>query len=363
MEELELTDEQWERVKKEWNDNKESPPSISKLTQLIFGDETLDGRTKEGKAIKRKLAEHKMVAITSAHKDQLKGMLELDEANQEFIRNNFENMSAVEMARVLFNKPRLTNLSQEARTIAHFLQKSDLLQGRENPEDVPIKDYRPPHNLDQTITRVQRFVNIVVDKGKLNGKQKKDYESLRRYLHNTRFMRQISSYEKNLDRDLFESSFVRYTYDKFNLTEEEVDEYIVLATEVVIGTSIQARVETLRAMLERQAEDGDGGRIRMGLVEAISTSQTEYHQSVSRQQNLLKSLKVKRSEKESKEKNATANVLNLIEVWKEEETRNEMIDMAEVRNAKIDKTIVELSEMDELKCRVMGISRDEIIHG
>ena len=64
-------------------------------------------------------------------------------------------------------------------------------------------------------------------------------------MHTFRFNHQINNYETQNDRDLFESSFIRYTYDKPDLTQEEVDQYIVLSSEVVISANIQRRKKNI----------------------------------------------------------------------------------------------------------------------
>ena len=163
------------------------------------------------------------------------------------------------------------------------------------------------------------------------------------------------------DRDLFESSFVRYTYDKNDLTEEEVDQYIILASEVVIASSIQRRVEKLQRLLEGAADND--ARISMGLVESINTAQQEYNQCVGRQQKLVNDLKTKRSDRLGSQIKQNASIVNLIQAWKEEESRIKMIKLAEIRKATLGEEIDKLEGMDELKCRILGISKQEILNG
>jgi hypothetical protein len=194
-------------------------------------------------------------------------------------------------------------------------------------------------------------------------KIKKDLKSLIAYVHTFRFNHQINSFAGSTDRELFESSFVRYTFDKGDLTQEEVDQYIVLATEVVISSNIQARIEHLQNLLDDSADDSEGRRIAMSLVEAISSRQTEYNQSVNRQQKLLNDLKVKRSDRLKKMSEASASVINLVEMWKEEESRKQMIKLAELRKEVLSEEINNLSSMDEVKSRIMGISEDEVLNG
>ena len=156
---------------------------------------------------------------------------------------------------------------------------------------------------------------------------------------------------------------MRYTYNKSDLTQEEVDQYIVLASEVVIASNIQRRVEHLQGLLDDVAEDTDGRRISMSLVEAIGKAQNDYHQSVGRQNKLLSDLKEKRSDRLKNQIKENASIINLVQMWKEEESRNKLIQLAELRKKIVKSEIDNLSSMDEVKARILGISPDEILNG
>jgi len=47
-----LTEEQELKLLEEWNNRPDNPPSLTELVKLAFGREDLDGRSKEGKAVK-----------------------------------------------------------------------------------------------------------------------------------------------------------------------------------------------------------------------------------------------------------------------------------------------------------------------
>ena len=160
--------------------------------------------------------------------------------------------------------------------------------------------------------KVMRYVPNGLDKSKITQKDKNGLDSLVGYMNTYRFMHQVNSYGSVPDRELFESSFIRYTFDKPDLMQEEVDQYIVLSVEVVIASSIQNRVEHLRNLLDDTASDTEGRRISMSLVEAISSAQTEYNQCINRQQKLLDSLKEKRSDKLKSKIKENASIINLV---------------------------------------------------
>ena len=145
------------------------------------------------------------------------------------------------------------------------------------------------------------------------------------------------------------------------MTQEEVDQYIVLSTEVVIASNIQRRVEHLNRLLDDSADDTEGRRISMSLVEAINTSQNEYNQSVNRQQKLLGDLKEKRSDRLKNQLKDNASILNLVEMWKSEESRHKMIGLAQLRQESMKEEIQKLGSMDEIKCRILGVDENEIV--
>ena len=101
----------------------------------------------------------------------------------------------------------------------------------------------------------------------------------------------------------------------------------------------------------------------MSLVEAISTAQNEYNSSVNRQHKLLSDLKQKRSDRLSRQVQDNASILNLVETWKEEESRKELIKMAELRKKVIQNEVDKLSTMDDVKARIFGLSEEEAING
>ena len=55
--------------------------------------------------------------------------------------------------------------------------------------------------------------------------------------------------------------------------------------------------------------------------------------------------------------------MNLVEAWKEQETREKMVNLAELRKESVKGEVNRISSMDEIKARVMGISEDEVLNG
>lgn len=359
-EEIILSNQQKETIIREWNSRPENPPSLLQLINLAFPDKKVDGRSKEGKAVKAFLADQSIKARAAQeykHKE-----IELTDEHKEFIDNNYKMMTFVEIARVIFANEKITNLNKEAKVVEDYIKQIDPSHDSSEEINITHDEYKPPSTFSLALSKINKYIYEKWDKEKLTAKEKKNVESLLGYMNTYRFIHQINSYNSTGTRELFESSFVRYTCDKNDLTQEEVDQYIVLSSEVVIASNIQHRVEHLQNLLDDAANDTDGRRIAMSLVEAINTAQNEYHQSVNRQQKLLESLKEKRSDRLKNQLKENASILNLVEMWKSEESRQKMIHLAQLRKESISEEVEKLSSMDEIKARIMGLSEDEVLN-
>lgn len=353
-----LTNDQKATLIEEWNSRPKNPPSLLELINLVFPDKKVDGRSKEGKAVKAFLAEQSIKARAAQeyqHKE-----IELTDEQKEFVDNNYKMMTFVEIARVIFANEKITNLNKEAKVVEAYIKEIDPSHDSSEEINVTHDEYKPPSTFSLTLTKINKYIFDKWDKDKLVAKEKKNVESLLGYMNTYRFIHQINSYTAPTTRELFESSFVRYTCDKNDLTQEEVDQYIVLSSEVVIASNIQHRVEHLNRLLDDAANEDR--RIAMSLVESINTAQNEYHQSVNRQQKLLESLKEKRSDRLKNQLKENASILNLVEMWKSEESRTKMIKLANLRKEAIAEEVENLTTMDEIKARIMGISEDEVLN-
>jgi hypothetical protein len=358
-----LTKDQEDLVIQLWNDNKDNPPSLQDLTQKVFPEiANVDGRSVYGKAVKVFLASRSLNVKTKSQYTP-KTRADFSQDQKDYICNNASLMSAVEISRELFQNYSLNNLSIESRSVQEYLDSlpKQVNPGTSHEEEETQGDYKPPKNIERATVRVNKYVLNGLDKDKISAKNKKELTSLISYLHTYRFLHQIGTYGKQGDRDLFESSFIRYTYDKSDLTQEEVDQYIVLATEVVISSNIQAAIQTLQEQID--IEISSGNRIPMPIIEAVTSARTEYNQCVTRQQKLLNDLKVKRSERLSSQVKDNASILNLVQMWKDEDTRKEMIKMADMRREVLKGEIGRLSSMDDVKARIFGLTEEEVLDG
>jgi len=357
-----LSVEGQERILSAWNSRPDNrPPSLKRMVSEAFPDapeELKDGRSKYGKCVKAFLSTLDLEA-RPAQKYQAKGLIDLSEEQKERI-TELSTLPIKDIVKDIFpNEASHSALSQEYRTIKTFVESLpvEIL----SPPTPVIGEYEPPNTFDKTLNKVNSYIHEKIDKKKISNKQSNELNSIQGYMNTVRFVHQINSYETTDQRSLFESSFVRYTHDKGDLTQEEVDQYIVLSTEVVISTTIQRTISAIQAQIDAELENSS--RVPMALVEAGNTARTEYNQCVTRQQKLLSDLKVKRSDRLSKQVKANASILNLVELWRDKESREKLVKLAELRKKALREEVENLGSMDEVKARIMGLSENEVLNG
>jgi hypothetical protein len=366
MDEIKLSEAQEKLLLDTWNKNPNNPPSIKDLTVAIFG-EGYDGRSLQARSIKMALAEHNLKATTTADYRSKSLDIELSESHKTYIQNNVSTMNSLEIAKIIFANPVLTNLHAECLAVNNYIKTLNprVKYCHGTGADVPqTKEYEPPKTFDSILKKVNTYINYVPDREKITPTQRKNLDKLMEYLHTYRLVSQMNNYQTEKERRLCEDAFIRATYDKPDLAQEEIDQYIEYSNQVVQGFNIQRRSNALQENLEEiSGHDPDTMKISMSLVEAIGKASTEYHQCKQREQKLLDDLKEKRSARMSKQVKDNASILNLIQAWKSEETRIEMLKHAEKEQAAIADEVEHLSSLSELKARILGLSKQDILYG
>lgn len=355
-----LSQEQKNLILSRWNDNTKTPPSIAELLKIAFPQESrLDKRSKEALLVKEFIVTAG-IKINDNYNNSSK-QLELTSEQKEYILNNCRTMRGIEMARILFDGVKIFPASKEVKIVNDFLRtldSKDLIQ-----EEIVDSDYSAPNTIDRCVARIKKCVPQAGDwdAKKLTPRQKKQIDSLMKYLHAFRFKHQIDTYATIKDKNLFETTFIKYCYDKDDLTEENIDQYILLCSEVVQLYHIELNVINLEN--EQQRVITDDGKMSMTLVEAIKTANTERSDCVKRQQLLYKSLTQERSDKLSEEIKDKQSLLSLINTWKNYESRQRILKLAGDKKDSLRKEMHELENLDEIKMRILGISIDEVVNG
>jgi hypothetical protein len=357
-----LTNDQKLLILKKWDANPNSPPSIEELCEIACPGQKLDGRSKIGREIKKYLSERDLKPLTKTEYTP-KGLLKLTDEEKEFVKNN-PNMKGAEIACALWNKSFFANNSQEVKTILAYQIELENNTGfkKSIEDDEPIETFRPPKTLDHACARINRHVDGAnFDLKKLTPTQKKQCLMLISYMHSFRFCHHLNLIDNMDDRKLFENTFVKYIYNKSDLSQEDLDQYLALANEAVAESSIKRSITRLEKEQERNLEET--GRLQMNIVDAIKVGRDEFNACRKRQDSLYKALEIERSKRLNERVGPQFTLLNIVEEMKNEERRKKIIAEAEKRNDKLKGEIQRLSELDEMIARIYGIDEDLVING
>jgi len=344
-----------------WNNRKDDPPRLKEMIELVFGPGK-DGRTAEGMMVKRFLVERGIKPLPSQTYVSKVAQMQLREDQKDFIGNNVALMTPTDLAKVLFKNPKLSNLSAEVKLVEAYVRSlpTEMKNVKLKPVDESF-EYKPPKTFEQSLARINRYVFPNLDKNKLTNFQKKQIRVTMAYLHNFRFgfiMKQLPSPDH---RELMESSFIDYVHDKEDLNAEELNLYMNLALDIVNLQDTQQIIHQLTELQKQCAVDSEGKKLSMSLAEAIHHAQGEYNQNKSRQHKLAQDLAGKRAERLDLLVKKNASILNLVELWTEEKEREKMIKLAQMLEQRLADEIDSLTSVDDLKARVYGISKAEVL--
>ena len=353
MSNIELTEAQKNQIQEEFARN----PDLKHITKTVFGDDSLDGRSKEGRAVRSFLISNNLEFTTTLvpRVDEIN----LTSENKEVLMsNNIERgMNALEVTRLTFKDRGIQPLSQQHRTVMDFLRQH-------RPEIVDDNEmltndkWSPPKSLSRAIKKVNDWAGQNFEEISIQTKQKKMCEKLLLYLKSPRFVHFINQYSTIADRDLFESEFVRTVWDKPDLTNDELNLYITVCTNYVRQKHIQQRIDRLNNMLNDTDNERD---ITLRLTELIKATSEELNQCEKRIESLTKDLNGSRQARLKARGEQNGSIAALVEAFQEKEERDRMILMAEMQNKLIEEEADRLETMDEYKARILGISKKEIL--
>lgn len=349
---MDLTEEQKDYIK----NNVAKVANLNELTQKCFRDDDLDGRTKEGRAVRKYLIENNIDYKTTRRKPQDK--IELNDSQKDFIiQQAQEGLSSLEIAKLIFPKKQVKPLSNEQRTVLAHINEV-------NPDFVPsqdsaaVNDYVGPKSPSRVLKKINDATGLALEESKLNRQKRVCIEKLQINLSNSRFLKIINNYLNKSDRELFEQEFIRLSWDKPDLTADELNLYLNVCKEVINLEVVSAHLNKLNDMFD-VADDQTEMTVR--LAEIIKAKSQEYHQCETRIENLTKKLQGDRAERMKKSQKDSASFLSIVQMFQEEEERKNMVRMAEMQKKLIKEEAERMEGMAEWKARILGISQDDAI--
>jgi hypothetical protein len=347
---MELTEAQKQKILDEF----QKDPSILNITRVVFNNSELDGRSKEGRSVIKFLAENGLKIQTTKHEKAKEVNLDVDQV-EKIIEMAEDGMNTSEIADVLFSK-RVKRLSNEWRAVNTILsQKEDA------PQDI-VQDsndnYVAPQALSRIIKKVNDSTGYGLEENRMSRNQKHCCDKLRINLNNSRFVAIVNNYTSPRDKGLFEQEFIRLTWDKPDLTADELNLYMNVAKEIINLELITGHLQKLNDMFE-SADDQDEMTVR--LAEIIKAKSSEYHQCESRIENLTKKLQGDRGQRLANKQKETASFLSIVQLFQEEEEIKNIVRIAEMQKQIIKEEAQRLEGMAAWKARVLGIGIEDVL--
>jgi hypothetical protein len=347
-----LTSEQEEFLR----ENHSKIKDLNILTQKCFNNENLDGRTIEGKLIRAFLVKNNIKYSTSKHVKV--DSIEFTDANKEFIIQSAERgMSSFAIAELLFPDREIKKLGAEQRAVLEHIRSI-------NENFIPSQEtglltsYSPPKTYPRLIKKVFDSTGSELDEAKMTRNQKNCLDKLAINLSNSRFIKIMNNYTSKDDRNLFEEEFTRLTWDKPDLTADEINLYMNVCKEIINLEVISKHLNKLNDLFDSAEEQND---MSVKLAEIIKAKSSEYHQCEGRIETLTKKLQGDRSERMKNKQRENASILSLVQMFQDEEERKNMIRMAEMQKKLVKEEAERLEGMSAFKARVLGISQEDVI--
>jgi hypothetical protein len=349
---MELNDEQKQFIRDNFKEN----PNLIELTRKVFDNEDLDGRCREGRAVREFLTEENLEYKTTA-KEKLPDIL-LSEQQEEFIKSQAENgLSAFQIAEILFPDSNVRRLSKEHLTILEFLREYEPSFVHES-ETAVNRAYAAPRQFSTCVKKVNTYTMQELEDGKLTRDEEDCINALLKSLSAPRLVQVISNYTSMKDRELFEAEFIRAVWDKPDLTSDEINLYINVCVDYINLKNISSHMEKLNRMFDEADEQQE---LTVRLSELLKTKSEEYNQCEKRQESLIQRLAGDRAKRISQRQDQNASILSLVESFQNEEERKLMVKMADMQKKAIKEEAEHLESMNEWKSRILGISKGDVI--
>ena len=350
---MELTKEQKQILR----ENARDITDLTELTRLAFPDaEKVDGRSKQGRAVREFLLNNEIEYETKHIYP--KDNIELTQDQKDFVDQSVSNgMTCAQVASVLFPETRITHTSKEYQAVFEYVDANDSIKTPPS-EDAINRRYSPPKAASKIIKKINDSAQTNINEDKLSMSERKGIESLGGFLASPRFIQVINTYDSQADRDLFEAEFVRATWDKPDLTSDEINLYINVCMDYIHLKNIQSAINKLNRMFD-EAEDQQDLTVR--LAELLKTKSEEYNQCEKRMESLIQKLQGDRSKRINSKQQQNASILSLVQLFQEEEEREVMVKIAQMQKQAASEEADRLESMPDWKARVLGISKEDVV--
>lgn len=353
MAKRELSDDQKKQILAEFKEH----PNIEYLTQSAFGDKNLDGRSWQGKLVATFLVEQNLNYKTTKFqkREPVRDLTDDDKLYAISAIQNGENI--LNVARIIYKDDNIKRLSAEWRRVQAYCEVAGVTSQNEEDE-VALGVYQAPRELARLVNIVNGALGTKIEAEKVSGKYKAYFDKLRVNLDNSKLKRILNAYESKKDRDLFVDEFVRLTFEKPDLTPDELNLYMQIVRD---GISLEVLEGKINKMNQMFMDIEEASELNQRFSENLKACVDEKNQVTKRIADTTKKLQGDRGERLKNQGRDEVSFLNIVQLAQEEQERKNMLRLAELQRAAISEEANRLESLDDFVCRIMGVSKEEVI--
>ena len=350
---MDLTDEQKRKAK----NLTLTGDSLIEVTRKVFENEELDGRCKEGRAIRKFLQSENIQYRTTKHESGPEAVKKLSEQHIQFIEDNFKEMTAIQISRTLFG-PDITALNRGARLVKDYYDDLHKNNNEKTQRAYLTQPYDPPTTLPQVCELINKYASVHLNPKKLSARDKTGVECLIQAMSAPRFLTIIRRFIDLEDQRIFESQFIVHAWDKPDLTSEEIALYINVCQDYVLQLRAYQHLEKLSRMFDLMADDDN---TTVAMAQTIKEKNEEYDKISKRIKDLIEKLNGKRADRLNKQQNRSVSILPLIQEFQDEESRQRMIMIADMQRQAAQEETDRIESLSDFQARVLGIGKQDVL--
>lgn len=352
MAKRELTDDQKKQILAEFKEH----PHVEYLTQMAFGDKKIDGRSWQGILVKKFLVEHNLRYKTTKF-EKREPVRELTDDDKQYIISAIQNGdNIVDVARIVYKDDNIKRLSAEWRRVQAYCEVAGVSSINEEDE-VALGVYQAPRELARLVNIVNGALGTKIEAEKVSGKYKAYFDKLRVNLDNSKLKRILNAYESKKDRDLFVDEFVRLTFEKPDLTPDELNLYMQIVRD---GISLEVLEGKINKMNQMFMDIEEASELNQRFSENLKACVDEKNQVTKRIADTTKKLQGDRGERLKNQGKDETSFIAVVQLAQEEEGRKNMLRLAELQKATVTEEANRLENMDSWMCRIMGVTKDDV---
>jgi hypothetical protein len=354
MSDLTLTEDQKKFIIK----NFETVQNLNDLTRACFNNPNIDGRCKEGRAIRNFLVENNLSYVTTKRK--LAENVILTDEQKATIDKYYKDTKTLEICKILWQNEEITPLSKKFLVVAEYIKVKDpyLYISKDEPD----KEYSAPSTINQLIKCVTSATCQQFDDKSLTENEKEQFDKLRIYMHSPRFMDTMNSYSSISDRRLLEAEYVRTVWDKMDLNFDEINICVDLCSDYIRQSKTEKELNALREQFSNAINDGEKGQaLTVKLTEMIKAKNDELNAYITRRGKMNKDLNGSRGERNKQKVDRNASFLSLVKAFMKKDEREKMIKISLAQKKSVENEVDRLESMSELKARIIGLEKQDAV--